>query len=179
MGALLYDLSSPSISQFRLTPLTLPHHASTPRFHTTQGHPHATMAYLLVEAADVSGLQQRLQETIRDRGGPSGGDGGTSFQVAAVRSWEVAAQLLPGFRLGQSSGRAKEAAGKLLERQRENVVLVASLATLQALLGKTTVGVEEQYSGWGAAVRITHIITHYDNPAPFLSRPPDGCLTVP
>ena len=102
------------------------------------------MAYLLVEAADVSGLQQRLQETIRDRGGQSGGEGGAMAQVAAIRSWEVAAQLLPGFWLGQSGGRAKEAVGKLLEQQRENVVLVASLASLQALLGKTTVGVEGQ-----------------------------------
>jgi hypothetical protein len=106
------------------------------------------MAFLLVEAADVTQLQERLRETIsgiKPQQGERAPGGGTSSgpspeSASGRRSWEVAAGLLPGCRLGQAAGRAKEAAGKLLERQRDNVVLVASLAALQAMMGKTTVG---------------------------------------
>ena len=104
------------------------HNSSQPTS-SCQGHPHATLAYLLVEAADVTELQNQLQIQIQQGSG----------SIPQSRPWELLQPLVQRYWLGQAGGRAKEAAARLLEQQRDNVVLVASLGAVQAMMGKTTV----------------------------------------
>ena len=126
-----------------------------------QGHPHATLAYLLVEAADVEELQRQLQEQ-QGREGAALAAAATAAGPSRPHSSLLLRPLMQRCRLGQAAGRAKEAAGKLLEQQRDNVGLVASLAAVQAMMGKTTV----RRLGWGLLLcyrysRFTHLLIYY------------------
>jgi len=115
-----------------------------------QGHPHVTLAYLLVEAADVAGLQDELRIRIRER--HQGGDSPPAVAAAAAAAaadpcWETTGPLMARFWLGRAGSRARDAAAGLLEGQRDNVVLVGSLGVMQAMLGKTTVSAREEGDG--------------------------------
>ena len=103
----------------------------------SQGHPHVTLAYLLVEAADVAELQSQLQIQIRNQVQQEGHHG--ESPPLTVKPWEMTGPLLERCWLGQAGVRAKEAAARLLEKQRDNVVLVGALGAMQAMMGRTTV----------------------------------------
>ena len=124
-----------SLSSPCLTPC--PHLSLSSPIVLSQGHPHVTLAYLLVEAADVAELQSQLQVKIRNQVQQEGHQG--ESPPLAVKPWEMTGPLLERCWLGQAGVRAKEAAARLLEKQRDNVVLVGALGAMQAMMGRTTV----------------------------------------
>ncbi|GAX76039.1 hypothetical protein CEUSTIGMA_g3482.t1 [Chlamydomonas eustigma] len=107
-----------------------------------EGNPHVTLAYLLVEAADVQSFSSELQAQATKNPSLHGVlDSCMNRQdvhTSSGHTWRKSVCLMQRHQLGRVV-RAKESAGKLLEFQRENVTLVSSLAIVQALIGKPAV----------------------------------------